>query len=102
MQPKARAAVLSAISNQAKRPPKETQMKKWIGIGVVLTAMTAGTSASQARTYPWCAVYDWSTRNCGFVSFQQCRATVSGVGGICQRNPFAARADDRPRRRHYR
>lgn len=77
-------------------------MNKWIGIGVALAAMLAGTSVSEARTYPWCAVYGFSTRNCGFVSFQQCQATVSGIGGFCQRNPFAARTDERPRRRHYR
>ena len=81
---------------------REMAMKKWIAIGAVLTAMMAGTSTSEARTYAWCAVYDLSTRNCGFDTLQQCRATVSGVGGICQRNPFASRADERPRRRHYR
>jgi hypothetical protein len=32
--------------------------------------------------------------NCGFVSYRQCMATVSGIGGFCQRNPFFY---DRPR-----
>ncbi len=41
-----------------------------------------------AREYPWCARYDWSTRNCGFVSFQQCLATISGIGGRCEINPM--------------
>jgi hypothetical protein len=43
---------------------------------------------AQAREYPWCARYDWTTRNCGFVSFQQCLATISGIGGRCEPNPF--------------
>ena len=44
-------------------------------------------SAAQAREYPWCARYDWTTYNCGFVSYAQCRATISGVGGRCEPNP---------------
>lgn len=42
---------------------------------------------AQAREYPWCARYDWTTSNCGFVSLQQCLATISGIGGRCERNP---------------
>ena len=41
--------------------------------------------------YPWCAVYggSWSgTSNCGFKTFQQCMATVSGIGGFCEPNQF--------------
>jgi hypothetical protein len=44
-------------------------------------------AASAAREYPWCARYDWTTTNCGFVSFQQCLATISGIGGRCEPNP---------------
>jgi hypothetical protein len=44
-------------------------------------------AASAAREYPWCARYDWTTSNCGFVSFQQCLATISGIGGRCEPNP---------------
>lgn len=45
--------------------------------------------------------------NCGYFTFEQCRAAVSGVGGYCARNP-AVRAyvvEDtyyRPRRVYYR
>ena len=40
----------------------------------------AQTSATaQERQYPWCARYDWTTSNCGFVSYNQCLATTSGV-----------------------
>jgi hypothetical protein len=27
--------------------------------------------------------------NCGFYSFEQCQAALSGNGGFCMRNPFA-------------
>ena len=39
-------------------------------------------------TYPWCAQYrgDRGGRNCGFWTYQQCMATVSGAGGYCDPN----------------
>ena len=45
---------------------------------------------AEARDYPWCAFYDdkdGGFTNCGFVTFEQCRAAVSGVGGSCGANP---------------
>jgi hypothetical protein len=45
-----------------------------------------------AQDYPWCAYYDFGghggATNCGFATFQQCLATVSGVGGSCGPNPM--------------
>jgi hypothetical protein len=37
--------------------------------------------AGEARAGAWCAWYDPYTYNCGFNTFQQCQATISGVGG---------------------
>ena len=37
--------------------------------------------------------------NCGFYSFEQCRATVSGVGGFCKANTSAYAAAKEPRQR---
>jgi len=35
----------------------------------------------------WCANYGTGPgMNCGFYSFQQCQATISGNGGLCQQN----------------
>ena len=39
----------------------------------------------------WCAVYggrSGGASNCGFLTWQQCVATVSGIGGFCERNQF--------------
>ena len=37
---------------------------------------------------PWCAyMAEGSGTDCGFYSFEQCRATISGVGGYCSPNP---------------
>lgn len=46
---------------------------------------------AQAQDYPWCAYYNLGqdgggATNCGFVTFQQCLATVSGIGGSCGAN----------------
>jgi hypothetical protein len=63
-------------------------MRQLIAFAVLgATALLAAPQTAQAREYPWCARYDWSTYNCGFVSFQQCLATISGVGGRCEQNP---------------
>lgn len=57
--------------------------------------------------YPWCAQYaDQSNiTQCLFSTFEQCRATVSGVGGSCVQNwypPPAARARERHWKNFYR
>ena len=53
----------------------------------VLASSFSGPAQAQMREYPWCARYDWTTTNCGFVSLQQCLATISGIGGRCEQNP---------------
>ncbi|MBI4274117.1 MAG: DUF3551 domain-containing protein [Rhizobiales bacterium] len=57
-------------------------------IALVLALLATSGHSTEAREYPWCAYHDWSTYNCGFVSFQQCLATISGIGGWCARNPW--------------
>ena len=39
--------------------------------------------------------------NCGFVSFQQCLATITGVGGRCEHNPRYVREPRREKRSRY-
>jgi hypothetical protein len=56
-------------------------------LAVALAVLIAADQSAEAREYPWCARYDWTTTNCGFVSFQQCLATISGIGGRCEPNP---------------
>ena len=62
-------------------------MKLLLPALTLITAMTIGTSA-QAQNYPWCAQYGTGMggMNCGFTSFQQCLADVSGIGGFCTQN----------------
>ena len=42
-----------------------------------------------AKEPAWCAVYRTGGNNCGFHTHEQCMATVSGIGGFCNRNPYA-------------
>ena len=70
-----------------------------IAVGATLLTPAAG----QAQTYPWCAQYGmWGGggRNCGFVSYGQCMATVRGIGGYCERNSFYAGPEGYYGRRH--
>jgi hypothetical protein len=58
-------------------------------LGILAAAITVNTPAA-AQNYPWCALYSGGGvgggRNCGFTTFEQCLATVSGIGGSCLRN----------------
>lgn len=78
-------------------------------LAVLVTATTAG--PSQARELfgafhaPWCAIFSYSGgMDCGYYTLQQCRATLSGVGGVCEPNPHyrpqAARTSKRHHKRH--
>jgi hypothetical protein len=70
--------------------------------------LAAGSEPSRAEiTYPWCAQYggwDGGGRNCGFSTYEQCRATVSGIGGYCETNPMYRPSAEIPpaSRRHRR
>jgi hypothetical protein len=61
-------------------------MRNALVLTIVLAAATFANRDAQARDYAWCAWYDWTTYNCGFDTFQQCLATISGVGGECRPN----------------
>ena len=58
-------------------------------IGFAAVTIFAASNA-HAESYPWCAVLNTgdASYNCGFVTVEQCRATVSGVGGFCELNRF--------------
>ena len=57
---------------------------------------------AKADPYRWCAQYSGSglggASNCYFLTLEQCRATVSGVGGFCSPNPFYNGGSSAPRR----
>lgn len=65
-------------------------MKALLFAAALIAAAGALTSVAQAQNYPWCAVYGGGRggggQNCGFTTFEQCMATLSGMGGFCNRN----------------
>jgi len=60
-----------------------------VALGILL-AMAASDARAATENYPWCALYsagdDGGAQNCGFTSYEQCMATVTGMGGMCQPN----------------
>jgi Protein of unknown function (DUF3551) len=56
-----------------------------IAVGSVISLFLIADPAA-ADSYKWCAAYRNGGTNCGFTTIEQCRATVSGVGGFCEPN----------------
>ena len=51
-------------------------------------------NAQSAYSYPWCAVYPGDNNgpggamSCYYTSWEQCRATMLGIGGNCIESPY--------------
>jgi len=59
------------------------------GLALVATAQVATTAQAGYPNGPrYCSSYRGTTENCGFYSFKQCLAAISGVGGICVLAPM--------------
>jgi len=70
-----------------------------IGLSTLVGATVVDSQPSQAQYaaqyYPYCARYygrGGGSTSCYFRSLAQCRASVSGVGGFCDSNPWYAAA----------
>ena len=53
--------------------------------------LPAAPQQAKADPYRWCAIYSGESggaSNCGFVTWEQCRATILGMGGFCEPNQF--------------
>jgi hypothetical protein len=75
-------------------------------LAVTLAALAIWGSNASAQNYvggPWCAYYGGGplggATNCGFYSYEQCMAALSGTGGRCARNTFYTGRDTRRRQR---
>jgi hypothetical protein len=80
--------------------------KMVIGLAVVgfVISLSSITSSATADPYPWCANYGTpGGTNCGFVTIEQCRVTISGMGGFCEPNQFYTGPENSPagRKRKY-
>ena len=80
-----------------------------IGIAAIASLTAFATPVRAEIEYPWCAQYGGGEmgggRNCGFSTLEQCRATISGIGGFCQPNLFypasASDTSQTKRKRQY-
>jgi hypothetical protein len=65
--------------------------------GVFVMAILAGPALAQTN-YPWCSNFadGFGGTNCGFVSYEQCMATVRGSGGFCNKNDMYRPASSQP------
>jgi hypothetical protein len=69
---------------------------------VLIVAALALPSENARADGAWCSYYAQGGTNCGFHSYEQCMANISGIGGSCQRNPvYQASTDSRRRRQGY-
>ena len=67
-------------------------MRILLSILVVLAAGVCIQKPAEAQSYPWCAYYNMGgmagATNCGFTTWAQCQAAISGVSGSCGANPM--------------
>jgi hypothetical protein len=65
-------------------------MRAFLFVSATLLGIAGISTHADAQNYPWCAYYGGGSMgggtNCGFTTFDQCMATVSGIGGYCARN----------------
>ena len=69
-------------------------MRKILGslalLGATLLGGTGTGFAQTAYDYPWCALRGGKAggQSCYYTSYEQCMATLSGIGGTCVRSPY--------------
>ncbi|NWG25275.1 MAG: DUF3551 domain-containing protein [Pseudorhodoplanes sp.] len=57
---------------------------------LLAAAVSQSASAQGVQTSPWCAQFtEGNGTDCSYPTFQACQATISGVGGQCNPNPFS-------------
>ncbi len=64
----------------------EFDMRLWLITLGIIAGACVWTGPATAQNYPWCATYRAGGGNCGFSTFAQCQAAISGVGGSCEEN----------------
>jgi hypothetical protein len=59
-------------------------MKAFLFVSAVLVGIAGIDMHANAQNYPWCAYYSRDAgTNCGFTTYDQRMATISGIGGFC-------------------
>src|ERR1700722_6052820 len=80
------AILLSTIAHFVSKMAAEVAMRFFLfALGIIVGADGTVTRA-EAQNYPWCAYLRAGGTNCGFSTFDQCMATLAGIGGSCMQN----------------
>jgi Protein of unknown function (DUF3551) len=57
-------------------------------LALAVIAVPLAANPAQAVEYPYCASGQWAGGGgCSYATLEQCRASISGVGGSCVNNP---------------
>jgi len=63
-----------------------------VAIAVALLGQTHVSNAQSPYSYPWCSLggTSWGSNalSCYYTSREQCRTTMSGIGGLCVESPY--------------
>jgi hypothetical protein len=73
-------------------------------VATATVALVGDPRPSAAREwYPWCAQYAdiRAITECSFVTFEQCQASVSGIGGSCVQNVRPPPGGPQPRDKRW-
>jgi hypothetical protein len=73
---------------------------RYVFFFATVTVLSLNAQPSLGESARWCAHYKPGGTDCTFHSFEQCRASVSGIGGVC--TPDRSYGQNRERRREYR
>jgi Protein of unknown function (DUF3551) len=69
-------------------------------IAAALFGEIHASAAQSPYSYPWCSKsIKGGALRCGYTSWEQCRTTQSGIGGVCMRSPYYRGAPPDARRR---
>ena len=75
-----------------------------IGIALIMSVEAASAQDYSTSQYcsPWCLDFRSGAQDCSYRTFEQCRVSSLGVGGICVQNPWLSQCTRRPARRQPR
>jgi hypothetical protein len=74
----------------ARLPGEEAIMRTIVPVAIAIIGVAL--TATSADAGSWCGTYRKGSINCGYSSLEGCMATVRGLGGFCQPNPFPGTA----------
>jgi hypothetical protein len=61
--------------------------RRWLLALAIFAGAASMADGARAQNYPWCSNFaDGAGTNCGFATEEQCRITIQGSGGYCDRN----------------